>query len=262
MSLIRAEHLSFSYSKNTAPVLNDVSFLTPEGKITGIIGPNGSGKTTLLRCISGYLVPNTGKVFLDERNVRRLSTHEISKSMALVQQQFSTEYDFSVSDIVLTGRNPYVRKIHGESEEDYEIARESMRLVGIEELSDRSIFELSGGERQLVMLARAICQSAPVMLLDEPVTGLDIRHQIQFLNTVRQMSQQKTISVICVLHDLNLCMSFCDHVLLLKDGKVFAEGDPGSVLTRSAVEEVYQTSVIILEKDGRSYILPGLSGEK
>lgn len=259
MSVIRADHITFSYEKNVSPIVKDISFCAPEGKITGIIGPNGSGKTTLIRCISGFLAPQMGEVLLDERRVQHISAREIAKSMALVQQQFVTEYDFSVLDIVLTGRNPYVSRLHGESEEDYRIARESLSQVGIEDLSERSVFEISGGERQLVMLARAICQSAPVMLLDEPVTGLDIRHQIQFLSTVRHMSRQKNITVLCVLHDLNLCLNFCDYVLLLKNGEIFAKGDPREVLTKETVETVYQAEVMLVEKEGQTLIFPRAS---
>lgn len=124
MNRIRADRLTFSYPGQVAPALRDICFCAPEGKITGIIGPNGSGKTTLLKCISGYFIPDHGEVLINERDVRRLSTRDIARSMALVQQQNPSEYDFSVMDIVMTGRNPYVNRFHGESEEDYRIARE------------------------------------------------------------------------------------------------------------------------------------------
>lgn len=253
--MIRVEDLSFSYIKDS-PVLSEISFTVPKGKITGVIGPNGSGKTTLLRLLSGYLHPDTGGVYLEGHDVSAYSAREIARKMALLQQKFSMEYDFSVMDIVLAGRNPYVKKMRGETEEDYRIARESMRLAGIDDLAERSVFALSGGEQQMVMLARALCQEAPVLLLDEPVTGLDIRHQIEFLSTVHKMSRQKNITVVCILHDLNLCMSYCDHVVLLQQGKVCVSGDPQTVLTKETIERVYQTEVSLIIREGHTYILP------
>jgi len=256
MSIIRAQNVSFRYGKTDPLVLRDVSFTAPAGKITGIIGPNGSGKTTLLRMVSGYLKPQSGVVLLDDVNVASLRAREISRKMALVAQRVEVDYDFSAFEIVLSGRNPYISRFSGESPEDREKAGDSLAMVGIEHLRDRMISELSGGELRLVMLARALCQEAPVMLLDEPVTGLDIRHQMQFMSILTKISQLHGITVLHILHDLNLCLSHCDEVLLLKSGSVFAQGVPRAVLTKEVVEEVYETPVLLTEQGGVPYILP------
>ncbi len=236
--------------------LKKVSFEIPSGCFCGIIGPNGSGKSTLLGCISGHLKPNHGAVTIGERNVADLSVREIARRMALVQQQTSLEYDFTVGDIVLTGRNPYMKRWRSETPEDYAMMNGALRTAGIAHLKDRLITSLSGGEWQMMVLARALCQQADIMLLDEPVTGLDISHQVSIMGTVKRLAKERGISVVCVLHDLNLALAYCDELVLLKKGEIFAQGMPGDVLTKANIESVYGTAVNTFEQDGKTYILP------
>lgn len=255
MTDIHVQSVSYSYAPPQY-ALHDVSFDVPAGRFCGIIGPNGSGKTTLLKCISGYLKPETGGVYIGEKDVTTLSTREVARRMALVQQHAALEYDFTVGDIVLTGRNPHIRRWRGETEEDYAMADRALKEAGITHLKDRLVTELSGGEWQMMILARALTQQADIMLLDEPVTGLDIRHQVHIMATVKRLAAERGISVVCVLHDLNLALSYCDQLVLLKDGEVFAEGTPDTVLVRDTLETVYHTKIHILADGGRTFILP------
>ena len=236
--------------------LSGVSFELPAGCFCGIIGPNGSGKSTLLGCISGHLKPEQGSVSIGGQDVASLSVREIARRMALVQQHASLEYDFTVGDIVLTGRNPYLKRWQSETKDDYAKMNDALQTAGIAHLKDRLITTLSGGEWQMMILARALCQQADIMLLDEPVTGLDISHQVNIMSSVRRLAAQRGISVVCVLHDLNLALSYCDQLVLLKSGEVFAEGAPKDVLTRENIGRVYGTAVHLFEQNGKTFILP------
>ncbi len=260
MSVIDIRGISYSYTPEKR-ALNGVSLLVPEGNFCGIIGPNGSGKTTLLKCISGYLAADEGQVLIGGKNIKKFSTREIAKAMALVQQHASLEYDFTVMDIVITGRNPHIKRLRSETKEDYAIAHNALEKAGIHHLKDRLVTELSGGEWQMMILARALCQQADIMLLDEPTAGLDIKHKAGIMSAVKRLTRQQGISVVCVLHDLNLAMSFCEQIVLLKNGEVFAHGVPEAVLTKSNLETVYETKINIVRQNGGTFILPEL-GER
>jgi len=255
MKNISIKNLSYSYDSNTL-ALDNISIAIPKGSFCGIIGPNGSGKTTLLKCISGYLKPQSGDVFISNKRVSEFSTKEIARTMALVQQHFALEYDFTVLEIVLTGRNPHLRRLQTESTLDYDIANDSMKRAEIFHLKDRMLTSLSGGEWQRMILARALCQQASIMLLDEPVTGLDIKHQVSFLNSAKKLATEEGISVVCVLHDLNLALNYCDEIALLNKGKLYDKGKPLQVLTKENLEGVYETKIDIFEKKGEKFILP------
>ncbi len=255
MSTISIQNVSYIYPPSVL-ALDAVSLEIPSGCFFGVIGPNGSGKTTLLKTISGYLKPASGRVLISGKDVQSLTTKQVARSMALVQQHFALEYEFTVMDIVLTGRNPYLSRFQRESEADYTLAHQAMERAGIEHLKDRLVTALSGGEWQRMILARALCQQASIMLLDEPVTGLDIKHQVSFLRTAKQLAQQENISVVCVLHDLNLAKAYCDQIALLKSGQLFTTGAPGDVLTRQNLETVYDTAVSIIRHQGDDFILP------
>lgn len=255
MSDVRIENVIYSYDPPRY-ALNDVSVTIPAGAFCGIIGPNGSGKTTLLKCISGYIKPTSGRVTLSGRDVSSLSVREVARRMALVQQHAAIEYDFTVMDIVMTGRNPHIGRLKSETAADYAIANDALQRAGIMHLKDRLVTTLSGGEWQMMILARALTQQADIMLLDEPVTGLDIRHQVSIMSTVKRLAGERGISVVCVLHDLNLALRYCNQIVLLKKGEIYAQGAPDEVLTQENVERVYETPVHILEKNEERFILP------
>jgi len=259
MSGISVKNVSYAYAPPQL-ALNGVGFDIPAGRFCGIIGPNGSGKTTLLKCISGYIKPDAGSVTIDGRNVTAMPAREIARRMALVQQHAALEYDFTVGDIVLTGRNPHMKRWRGETKEDYAMAAKALEEAGIAHLKNRLVTELSGGEWQMMILARALTQQADIMLLDEPVTGLDIRHQVHIMGTVKRLAAQRGISVVCVLHDLNLANGYCDQIVLMKNGGLFAQGAPADVLTRDTLETVYGTKIHLLSDERQTFILPVMGG--
>jgi iron complex transport system ATP-binding protein len=255
MSEVLIDSLCYAYEPGRM-ALSNVSAVIPAGAFCGIIGPNGSGKTTLLKCVSGYLTPASGSVTLSGRDVRALSVREVARRMALVQQQTTIEYEFTVMDIVMTGRNPHLGRLRSETKEDYAIANDALERAGIMHLKDRLVTTLSGGEWQMMVLARALCQQADIMLLDEPVTGLDIRHQVHIMGTVKRLAGERGISVVCVLHDLNLAMRYCGQIVLLKAGEVYTQGAPEEVLMNQHIESVYETPVHVIGQDGERFILP------
>lgn len=257
MSTIHVRQLSYAYSREKQ-ALQGVSLDIGAGALCGIIGPNGSGKTTLLGCISGYLSPDEGEVLIDGKRSAKMAVRDIAKIMALVRQNSETEQGFSVGDIVLMGRNPHLRRWQGECDEDFAAMNAALHAVGIMHLKHRLAGTLSGGERQMVVLARALCQQAGIMLLDEPVAGLDIRHQASILGTVRRQCTEHGMLGLCVLHDLNLALGYCDSLVLLSEGKVFAKGSPQEVLTKQNIEHVYGTKVHIMHQDGRMFVAPKL----
>ncbi len=257
MSCICVQDVSYAYSAEKQALL-DVCFDAKKGELVGIVGPNGSGKTTLLGCISGCLKPQKGKVLVDGSNSAAMSAKEAAKRMALVRQQSAVEYGFTVGDIVLMGRNPHLLRWRGETSEDYKAANEALAAAGIADLKHRLAGTLSGGERQMMVLARALCQQAHIMLLDEPVAGLDIRHQISIMGTVRRLVKKRSLTAVCVLHDLNLALGYCDRIVMLGNGMVYASGLPEHVLTKENIERVYGIKVHLVEQIGRSFVLPDM----
>lgn len=255
MKKINLENISYSYKTNE-DALKSISLNIDQGVFFGIIGPNGSGKSTLLKCVSGYLSPYVGNVKIDNKDIQQFSTKELAKNIALVKQHNAIEYDFTVMDIVLTGRNPYLGILDSESESDFKIANESLKKAGIFHLKNRLITTLSGGEHQRMILARALCQKSSIMLLDEPVAGLDIKHKVEFMSIVKKLCFRENITILCVLHDLNLTYNYCDKIALLKNGELFKSGSPKDVLTKSNLEYVYETSIDIFEANGKKYIMP------
>lgn len=251
------EGVRFAYD-NGADVLNHITARIEKGSFFGIVGPNGAGKTTLLRIISGYLKPQQGKVTVGGVDICKMGAREVARRMALVPQFSGMDYDFTVQDIVLTGRNPHIGRFRGETKDDYYIANEAMRRAGLLEFKNRSVLSLSGGEWQRMIIARAICQQSQFILLDEPVSHLDIKHQVDLLRTVRQLVREEGITAVAVLHDLSLTCNYCDSVMLLKKGGVYALGSPEEVLTAENISSVYGHPVYLTRQNGSLYILPEL----
>lgn len=240
---IRIENLSFSY--DFKQVLEQVSMNIGKGSFFCIAGPNGSGKSTLLKLISTALKPQKGVVYLDNRNINQVKQREIAKLLSFVPQNTSLEFDFKVSDVVLMGRYPYVNKLRGETKEDLEIAEQSMRYTNTIHLRDRSFMELSGGERQRVILAQALAQQPDILILDEPVSHLDLQHQVEILNLIKKMCVDKKLTAITVLHDLNMASAYCDYIVMMKDGEVKHTGTPFEVLTPENIKEIFNTDVYV-----------------
>jgi iron complex transport system ATP-binding protein len=217
-------------------ILRDVSADVAAGRITAVMGPNGCGKTTLLRLIGGLMEPTAGVVTVDGRDVGSYRPREMAQKVAFVRQHAQTDFDFSAFETVLMGRNPWQRRLQNESQEDWDIVERCMRQTGTWELRFAKPAQMSGGELQRVMIARALAQQTPVLLMDEPVSNLDIAHQIDVMRLLKEAEGKTTLIVI---HDLNLALQFCDDLLLLHDGRCLYHGPIAEGLTEGNIGTVY-----------------------
>jgi iron complex transport system ATP-binding protein len=240
---IEIEDLTFTYGGNA--VLCGTSFTVPDGSFTGIIGPNGSGKTTLLKLLSRVLQPAHGHVALGARALNSFGQNELARTMAVVEQDTSAGYLFSVEEIVMMGRSPYLGRFQSESLQDYEIVRKALEMTGCLHLRNRAVTELSGGERQRVMIARALAQQPKVLLLDEPTSHLDIGYQQEILDLVKGFNAVNGLTVVAVLHDLNLAAYYCNELVMMEEGRIAACGTPAQVLTAENIARVYRTRVLV-----------------
>ncbi len=259
--MLAIKGISCGYGKRI--VLHDVGFEVQKGEFIGVIGPNGSGKTTLMRAINGFLPLTKGAILLEGRGIQRMVRRELATMMAVVTQAPEGVPPFSVEEFVLLGRTPHWRRFQLlETKKDGEIAEGVMELTKIDHLRRRRMRELSGGERQLVFVARAIAQEPRLLFLDEPTAHLDIGHQIQIMDLLRQLNREKSLTIVVVLHDLTLASLYCERLILLHQGQLYRIGSPTDVLTEGVIAEVYRTAVTVMETPvgGRPIILP-LSGE-
>lgn len=240
---LKVNGICFSYGSVRA--LDDVSFEVNGGEVIGIIGPNGSGKTTLLRCINRALDPERGTIFIDETDILELNRKEIAKEIGVVPQNSIIHFPFTVLDIVLMGRTPHLGRLNGESTKDLRIARNAMKITNTLHLAERSIDEISGGEKQRIIIARALTQEPRILLLDEPTLHLDINHQLEIMELVDELARKKGIIVVLVSHDLNLAGRYCDRLVLLNGGSISSIGEPEEVLTKRNINDVYNIEVEI-----------------
>lgn len=244
-------------SFNTAKVLKSISFDIQEGEFLGIIGPNGSGKSTLIRALAGVLKPSAGSVLLKGREVSRIPRKELAGMLAVVPQDSPVAFDFTVVEVVLMGRSPYMRRYQLESDVDMGITADAIKRANLTDLANRNVGTLSGGERQRVMVARALAQQSEIIFLDEPTAHLDINFQVEVLHLVKREITENHKTGVVVLHDLNLAAEFCDRLIMLRDGEVYASGTPDEVITAENVRKVYGTAVWIRRHptSGRPYVL-------
>ncbi len=225
-------------------VLNDISFDLERGSFTGIIGPNGSGKTTLFRGISGELPALYGDIILNGKHIQSLSLREKAQNIAIVTQHIDAG-NMTVEEYILMGRLPYRKNFQFfETKEDIEIANKYIELTGVANLREKNMNALSGGEQQLAGIARALTQEPELLLLDEPTSHLDIKHQVQILNLIRRLSESLGLTVLMIIHDLNLAGEYCDSLVMMQNGSVRKKGTPHEVLNYADIEAVYDTVVI------------------
>ncbi len=232
---LEIDNLSFSYAGHS--VLKDLELSVNVGEVLSIVGPNGSGKSTLLKCINRILKPKHNTVLVDGKDTSKINLKELSKIFGYVPQSSTSTFPFTVFDVVLMGRRPYIH--WSLSERDNEIVAEMLDYLGIGDLAFRHFNELSGGEQQKVIIARALAQQPKILLLDEPTSSLDIRHQLEILCILKSLTQSKERSVIMAMHDLNLASRFSDLMVLLRKGEIFAAGSPEEVLSEANIEKVY-----------------------
>jgi iron complex transport system ATP-binding protein len=239
--LLAARAVRFGYGD--VPVLADVTLGLARGELVGLIGPNGCGKTTLVRLLSGVRAPDAGTVLLDGRPLAAFRARERARRLAVVPQDPSVGFGFTALEVVLMGRAPHLGPFGLPGPRDVAVAREAMALLDVAGVAARPLDELSGGERQRVLLARALAQAPDVLLLDEPTTHLDLRHQTGIYDVVHELRRTRGLAVLSVLHDLNLAAAYCDRLVLLAGGRVAADGPPAAVLTPALLESAYGTAV-------------------
>lgn len=246
---IQAKGLCFSYGDQRALVGVDLE--VGEREIVGVVGPNGSGKSTLLKCLNGKLTPISGSVLINGNDVRVMKRRQIARLIAVVPQLSYIGFSFRVSEIVLMGRICHSRSFRSFGQKDFEIARWALDSVGAGHLAERYITELSGGEYQRVIVARALAQEPEILLLDEPTLHLDLGHQLELLELIRKLVRSRDLSAVLALHDLNLALRYCDRLLLLHEGRIRAQGPPREVLTQDIIREVYGVEVEIVSGTGK-----------
>ncbi len=228
-------------------ILKGVSIAAGSGDFIGIIGPNGSGKSTLLKCIYRVLQPSGGAVYLDGRLLSDYSVKESAKQIAVLAQHNYYNFEFTVQDVVLMGRSPHKRAMESDNAQDYQIVRESLELVGMSAFIERSFSTLSGGEQQRVILARALAQQTPCLVLDEPTNHMDIKYQLQLMDIVKGLNR----TIISAVHDLNIAAMYCTLIYVMKDGRVVAAGAPEEILTAELIREVYEVEAeVFRDKSG------------
>lgn len=241
--VLEIEDLSGGY--RGADVLRDVDLRVEEGAFLGLIGPNGSGKTTLLRFCTRLLVPRKGTVRFRGRDIRGIGRKELCREVAFVSRDLPAGFSFSVMEMVLMGRIPHLGRLQRESRHDLRIAQEALKLTGTLEFKDKYLDELSAGERQRVVIAMALAQEPRLLFLDEPTSHLDIGHQVQIMDLLKRLNRRGGLTVVMVMHDLNLAGAYCERIALMDNGAIFREGTPQEVLTYPNIEAVYKTIVLV-----------------
>lgn len=243
--MLNIQNISINYGQTQ--ILRDVSFSLEMGEITAILGANGAGKTTLLRALNNSLPIAGGEILLNNRSIDDHSRREIAQQIAVVAQENETKFPITVLEFVLAGRFAHGSSFGWETENDLNIAFDSLQICDLQDYEGRLMNELSGGERQRVLLARSLATNASILLLDEPTNNLDLAHQALMLRLVRERCKSCESSAIVITHDINLASEFADKILLLKDGKIIAQGNPMVVLTVENLKEVFGVKVLLDE---------------
>lgn len=238
---VKIKDLSFGY--NESLVLKSIDLELLKAGFISVVGPNGSGKSTLLKQISGILKPSQGSLEINGSDINGISKKALARMMAVVPQNTALEFDYRVMDVVLMGRYPYISRFKGETAKDKEIAIENMKYTNTYHLRDRSFNQLSGGERQRVILAQALTQQPKILLLDEPISHLDLQHQIEIMSLIKKLSIDQNLTVIAVLHDLNIAAAYSDFVVMMKDGEVKVQGSPVEAFNVENIRSVFNIDV-------------------
>jgi iron complex transport system ATP-binding protein len=253
-AMVSVSDLSFSYNGARRTILHDLALEIPEGTVTAILGPNGSGKTTLLRLLLGVLRPQRGRILMAGRPQDSYPRREMGKLIGLVPQDEHIPFDFSILEYVLLGRAPYLGTLATPGEEDYQAALDALSTAGLSGMEARSLPNLSGGERQLVVVARALAQQPRILLMDEPTAHLDLSNKGRLLAIMHDLVNQG-VTLVLTTHDPNLAASVAGHAVLMRDGQVLAAGPPEATLTAERLSATYAVPVQVFQVDGKRLIL-------
>jgi iron complex transport system ATP-binding protein len=240
--MLKTHEVSFSYARGRGVarlVVDGVSLEVERGRMAGLLGPNGSGKTTLLRLITRLVAPLTGDIWIDGRSITEFTRRDLARRLAVVPQETHTTFDFSVIDMVLMGRYAHLGPFELEGAADQAIARAALDATGTSALASRSFVSLSGGEKQRVIIASALAQAADLLLLDEPTAALDLAYQFEIAALLRRLNAERGTTMLISTHDLNLAAAVCDRIILLKEGRILAQGPTGDTLTADNIRRLY-----------------------
>ena len=249
---ITVESLTFAYSGKI--VLDGINFESDHSEIICIVGPNGCGKSTLLKCMLTILTPQKGEIMLDGADIRNIQQSEIAKLLGYVPQTADQVFSSSVFDSVLLGRAPY--SSWRSSDKDIDIVIDILALMDLDDIALSEFNHLSGGQRQRVMIARALAQQPEVLIFDEPTSALDIAHQLEVMDILTNLAKDKGISIIMVVHDLNLASRYADRIMMMKDGAIYSEGAVKDVLTKKNIASVYGVNSVVDQHYGKISIVP------
>lgn len=230
---LQVQHLSFSYDEQQ--IIEDIHLNVAKGEFVGVIGPNGSGKSTILKNLYRTLKPDHGTVLLDKEDLYKMSAKETAKTIGVVGQENSVPFDFKVEEIVAMGRSPHKKLFDGDTASDRDVIKNALHQTGIEHMANRNYLQLSGGEKQRVIIARVLAQQTDFLLLDEPTNHLDIRYQLQMFDLIKGLG----VTVLSAIHDLNIAALYCDRIYALKEGRLFKAGTPEEILTPAVIYDVY-----------------------
>ncbi len=243
----RLSGFDLSLSYESAQIFSSLDVSIPDNKFTVIIGPNGCGKSTLLRMLCRLLKPNAGKIKLDGKDIYSLHPKALAKQIGLLPQRVNAPEGIRVKDLISRGRYPYQKLFQQWSPEDEQAVREAMQLTDTEHLSERLIEELSGGQRQRVWIAMVLAQQTPILFLDEPTTYLDIAHQIDLLELCRDLNRRKNFTIVAVLHELNQAFRYADHIILMTEGNIAAQGSPKDIVSSEVIKQVFDLDCLIMD---------------
>jgi len=239
MIKIKVENLKFSIDKKE--ILKDISFEVPRGSFVGIIGPNGCGKSTLLKNIYRLYKPNSGRIVLDNKDLSKMKDKDCAKEIAVLAQESSSQFDFTVEQIVKMGRYPYKSVFEDYSKSDIQMVKDMLEKVGLNNYSDRSFSNLSGGEKQRTLIARALVQNTDFLILDEPTNHLDIGYQIQLMDLIKSLN----ITTLSAIHDMNLASMYCDYLIVMKDGQIKNFGKVKDVINSNMLKEIFGVNAYV-----------------
>ena len=239
MTKLKVNNLRFSINKKE--ILKDISFDVQKGSFIGIIGPNGSGKSTLLKNIYRLYKPCSGEILLDNKKLSKMKEKDCAKEIAVLAQESNSQFDFTVEQIVKMGRYPYKSVFEDYSKEDLKMVKDMLKKVGLDNYSDRSFSNLSGGEKQRTLIARALVQNTDFLILDEPTNHLDIGYQIQLMDLVKSLN----ITTLSAIHDMNLASMYCDYLIVMKDGQIVTCGTVKEVITKEMLKEVFGVNAYV-----------------
>jgi len=248
---LKINNVEFGYS--SVPVLNDISLDLAGPKFVSILGPNGVGKSTLIHCINKILTPNSGSVFIDGKDVKNITIKELAKQVGYVPYSASDTFPLTVVDTVLMGRHPHSK--WGSLDKDLDIVYDTLKMLGISHLAMRPFNELSAGQHQKVMLARGLVQEPQVLLLDEPTSNLDVRHQLDVTKMLKQLSVDRQILIIMISHDINIAAKYADEIILMYQGRIYDVGAPAEVITENNLRVVYGVTSKVIDDNGRPHVI-------